>query len=100
MAIRMARVSSTPWREIAGAGATVSGEQMPTLPGPGLSQDSPGGQDGSAQHTASTQLPDIQFDGSAQPAPIGAPVLVGVTVGVLVGVLVGVTVGLVVAVLV
>ena len=38
-AIRMATASSTPSRETAGAGAIGSGEQMPRLPGPGLSQD-------------------------------------------------------------
>lgn len=53
MAIRMATASSTPKREIAGAGAAGSGEQMPVLPGPGLSQDSPAGQDASTQHTSS-----------------------------------------------
>ena len=85
-------------REIAGAGAAGSGEQVPTWVG--LSQDCPGGQDASAQHTSSTQLPETQSAGSEQEPPFGFWVPVGVTVGVLVGVAVGVLVGVAVGVLV
>jgi hypothetical protein len=69
IAIRIATTSSSPERETVGAGAIGSGEQMPRLPGPGFAHDWPGGQDGSAQHTSLTQLPDEQSAGSEQPAP-------------------------------
>ena len=84
MAISNARPTSSPLRESAGEGASESGEQVPAWPG--LSQDWPVGQDGSAQQASSTQFPDRQSAGVSQPAPFGAGVLVGVTVGVWVGV--------------
>ena len=85
-------------REMAGAGAIGSAEHVPTFPG--LSQDCPGGQEASAQHTSSTQLPEMQSTGSSQLPPFGAGVLDGVAVGVAVadGVAVGVSVGVAVAV--
>jgi len=57
-----------------------------------LSQDWPGGQDGSVQQVSSTQLPDTQSTGSSQPPPFGTLVSVAVAVGALVavGVLAGV----------
>jgi hypothetical protein len=65
-----------------------------------LSQDCPGGQEGSAQQVSSTQLPDMQSASASQAPPFGAGVRVGVAVGVLVAVAVGVTVGVRVGVLV
>jgi len=96
MPTKAASASSMPLREMAGAGIVGSGEQFPTLPG--LSQDWPGGQEGSAQHVSSTQLPDMQSVGASQLPPSGRPVLVGVAVGVLVGVSVTVAVGVTVGV--
>jgi len=83
---------------MAGAGTIGSGEQFPALPG--WSQDCPGGQSGSAQQVSSTQFPDMQSVGSAQPPPLGTPVLVGVAVGVIVAVFVTVAVGVSVGVMV
>ncbi|MGD9724697.1 MAG: hypothetical protein AB7U76_25960 [Pirellulales bacterium] len=91
-----ASVNSMPLRETAGAGALGSGEHTPALPG--LSQDCPGGHAASAQHTSSTQLPEMQSAGSAHAAPSDAAPLVGVALGVSVGVLVTAAVGLTVGV--
>jgi hypothetical protein len=86
---------STPPADSAGARWDGSGEHSPAWPR--LSQDCPGGQEGSAQHVSSTQLPDTQSVGSLHAPPFGTFVAVGVTVGVLVTVPVEVTVGVVVA---
>ena len=96
----MPSANHIPSRDSVGARAAGSGEQFPALPG--LSQDCPGGQEGTSQQVSSTQLPDMQSVGSSHAPPFGTPVLVGVTVGVDVGVDVGVCVmvGLAVAVLV
>jgi hypothetical protein len=91
--------ASTPPRDSAGAGCDRSSEHSPAWPG--LLQDGPGGQEGSAQQVSSTQLFDTQSAGSSQAPAFGTRVWVGVTVGVLlmvgvcviVGVLVGVRVG-------
>jgi hypothetical protein len=98
-ASRRTPAASTPLRDIAGAGAVGFGEQTPALPGL-LLQDCPGGQEGSAQQTSSTQFPDLQSVGSSHAPPLGLPVPVGVTVGVVVGVPVVVGVRVTVAVLV
>jgi hypothetical protein len=95
-ASRRIAAATKPPRDSAGAGAVGSGEHIPVLPG--LSQDCPGGQEGSAQQVSSTQLPDMQSVESSQAPPFGTPVPVGVTVGVLVAVPVGVPVGVLVGV--
>jgi hypothetical protein len=87
---------STPPRDSAGAGSLGSCEQTPALPG--LSQDCPGGQEGSAQQVSSTQLVDTQSASLSQAPPFGTPVWVGVTVRVLVAVPVDVRVGVIVGV--
>ena len=94
-ASRSVTAASTPPADSAGARWDGSGEHSPAWPG--LSQDCPGGQEGSAQHVSSTQLPDTQSVGSLHAPPFGTFVAVGVTVGVLVTVPVEVTVGVVVA---
>ncbi len=67
--------------ETTGAGAIGSSVHMPALPGSGLLHDWPGGQDASAQHTSSTQLPERQSVGSAHVPPFGSAIRVGVTLG-------------------
>ena len=88
--------TSTPPPDNAGAGSLGSGEHIPALPG--LSQDCPGGQKGTAQQVSLTQLPDRQSAGSSQGWPFSAGARVDVTVGVLVAEAVAVTVGVAVRV--
>ena len=95
-ASRRVTAASTPPGDSAGARWDGSGEHSPAWPG--LSQDCPGGQKGSAQQVSSTQLPDMQSVGVMQAPPFGTAVAVLVTVGVLVTVLVDVTVGVIVTV--
>ncbi len=93
---RRVTAASTPAGDSAGATCAGSGEQSPTRPG--LSQDCPGGQKGSAQQVSSTQLPDMQSEGVVHAPPFGRSVAVLVAAGVLVTVPVDVTVGRIVAV--
>jgi hypothetical protein len=79
-----------PPRDSAGAGSLGFCEQTPALPG--LSQDCPGGQEGSAQQVSSTQKVDTHWVPSSQSPPFGTRVWVGVTVRVLVTVAVAVAV--------
>lgn len=91
-------MASMPLRDTAGAGSLRSCVQTPGLPG--LSQDCPGGHEGSAQQVLSTQFPEMQSLGSSHAPPFGACVAVGVTVRVPVDVRVDVAVRVTVAVLV
>ncbi len=87
---------SIPPPDSTGAGALGFGEQIPACPG--LSHDSPCGQEGWAQQVSSTQLPDMQSVGCSHAPPSGMPVPVGVTVAVSVAVPVDVPVAVGVAV--